>query len=290
MVAGRLQDFIREPGILEDIENPQNRLIMVIGGADTGKTTFISHMIDHLSRKMVVAVADLDMGQSHIGPPTTIAWGKMEGGFSSWSAIQVEDFYFTGTLSPVGNLVPSIVGAQLITRAASLVCKKVIIDTTGLISEPAGRVLKQYKIDLLTPDIILAIERSGELSQILDCFRFQESPKIHRIPVPDGVRVKTPEMRTRYRTRQFKPFFESAGLFEVSLKDTVVRFTREPFKLNQEELKNRIISLRDERNRDIAVGIIERVFPGDGRILVRTSFKGDKKFTAILIGMTKISL
>ncbi|MGQ9614952.1 MAG: Clp1/GlmU family protein [Spirochaetota bacterium] len=290
MVTGRLQDFIREPETLEEIENPQNRLIMVIGGADTGKTTFISHLIDHLSRETIVAVADLDMGQSHLGPPTTIAWGKIEGGFKSWSAIQVEDFYFTGTLSPVGNLVPSLVGAQLITKAASLSCKKVIIDTTGLISEPAGRVLKQYKIDLIAPDLVLAIERSGELSQILDCFKFQESPRIHRIPVPDAVRVKTPEMRTRYRTRQLKPFFEGAGLFEVSLKDTVVRFTREPFRLNQEELKNRIISLRDERNRDITVGIIERVFPDDGRILIRTSFKGDRRFTAILIGMTKISL
>lgn len=290
MPAGRLEDFIGEHRILEDLEHPDTRLIMIVGSADTGKTTFVQHLINHLSRNTHVGVVDLDMGQSHIGLPTTVAWGKVEGSFSSWSAISVEDFYFTGTLSPVGNLVPSLVGARLITENARNSCPKVIIDTTGLIAEPAGRVLKQYKIDLLSPDVVLAIEKSGELRQILDCFRLHRSPRIYRLPVPGRVQMKSPEMRTQYRTRQFRPYFEDAQVLEVSLKETTLRFTREPVQLKPEDLKNRLVSLRDESNRDVAVGIVEKILPGDGKLLIRAPVDDNRKFPTLVVGMIKVSL
>jgi polynucleotide 5'-hydroxyl-kinase GRC3/NOL9 len=160
---GNLQEFIKDNKIVRELCNNRNRLIMVMGGSDTGKTTLV-----------------LDMGQSHIGPPTTIAWGRAGKKFQNWSDIAVKDFYFTGTLSPAGNLLPSVVGAKLITDRALSMCHKAVVDTTGLISDPVGRVLKQYKIELLSPDIIIALEKSGELDHILMSYRSIKSPRILR--------------------------------------------------------------------------------------------------------------
>jgi polynucleotide 5'-hydroxyl-kinase GRC3/NOL9 len=286
----RLMDYVKEAQIVKEINDPRNKLIMVMGGSDTGKTTVVEYIADVLAQRTTVGIVDLDMGQSHIGLPTTIAWGKIKGGFKGWSSIMPENFYFTGTLTPVGNLLPSAVGAKLITDKARSVCKKVVVDTTGLIAEPAGRVLKQIKIDLLSPDIILAFERSKELGHILDSFQFQKFPKIYRLPVPDQVISKGIAKRTQYRLHKFTSYFTGARLHKVSFKDKGIRFTKEPTGFSSVELKERIVSFRDDRNRDLALGKIDKLRVRDKILFIRSPIKKGVKFSTLVIGTAKIQL
>lgn len=176
---------------MKKITDPQQRIIMVIGAPDLGKTTVVWSIGKSLRGLYETAIVDLDMGQSHIGPPTTIAWAKLKEHNEEWSDMELRDLYFTGTVTPFGSLLPAITGAKLITERAVDSAEKVIIDTTGLISEPVGRILKLYKIDLIMPDIVLAIESSGELSHIIDPLRFNQRPEIIRIPAPSETRIKT---------------------------------------------------------------------------------------------------
>jgi polynucleotide 5'-kinase involved in rRNA processing len=289
-MSGRLKDFVKEAHIVKEIRNPRNKLIMVMGNSDTGKTTLIECIADLLAQETTVGIVDLDMGQSHIGLPTTIAWGKIQRGFKGWAGIVPEDFYFTGTLTPFGSLLPSAVGAKLITDKALSICQKVVVDTTGLIAEPAGRVLKQFKIDLLSPHIILAFERSKELGHILDSFQFQKFPKIYRLPVPDGVVSKSVTKRTQYRLHKFKSYFTGAHIHVVSVYDKGVRFTKEPIGFSAVELKERVVSFRDERNRDLALGIIQKFGVRDKILFIRSPIIKGMKFSTLVIGPTKIEL
>jgi polynucleotide 5'-hydroxyl-kinase GRC3/NOL9 len=287
---GNLQEFIKDNKIVRDLNNNRNRLIMVMGGSDTGKTTMVECLADLFAKKTDVGIVDLDMGQSHIGLPTTIAWGRVGKKFQNWSDIAVEDFYFTGTLSPVGNLLPSVVGAKLITNRALSMCHKALVDTTGLISDPFGRVLKQYKIELLSPDIIIALEKSGELDHILMSYRNIKSPRILRIHVPPRVKSKSAIRRSRYRLERFKTHFLSAHTVEFSLEEIGIRYTREPVPLHSAELRGRIVSFRDKRDRDIALGIIERISIRQKRLFVRTHLRNIRRFSTIVIGAVQISL
>ncbi len=166
-----IEHFIKDGRLLKILDESAVKTIMVIGGSDTGKTTLVEALLSFLSGPR--AAVDLDMGQSRIGVPTTVSWGRVSEGFSDLSGIKEEGFYFTGALSPPGNLLPSVVGARRLVDRAIRACDKVVIDTTGLIDEPAGRVLKRYKIDLLMPDIVIGLERERELSYILCPLRFQ---------------------------------------------------------------------------------------------------------------------
>jgi polynucleotide 5'-kinase involved in rRNA processing len=289
-VTGKLEDFIKEDRIVNEIRNPRNKLIMVMGAADTGKTTLIECIGDLLAKHTVLGIVDLDMGQSRIGLPTTVAWGKIKGRFKSWSDIKTENFYFTGTLSPIGSLLPAVTGAKLITDKAISCCGKVIIDTTGLIAEPAGRVLKQFKIDLLSPDIILALEHSGELGHILDSFKAHKFPKIYRFSVPVQADLKSTPQRTLYRSEKFKSYFLGAHTIEVSYENIGIRFTRDPVRFTISELKKRIISFRDQKNNDVALGIIEKIHARDKKLFIRTPASKDEKFPAIVIGDVQIEL
>ncbi len=284
-----LEDFIKEPSIIGTILDPKNRLIMVMGASDTGKTTLVECLVDFLSRKFRVGLVDLDMGQSHVGPPTTIAWGKVSRGFKAWEEIKVEDFYFTGSVSPAGNLLPAIVGGRLMTDKALAASDKVVVDTTGLIAEPAGRVLKQNKIDMLSPHIVLALERSGELEHILGVFRFCQSPKIFRIEVPRDVKTKTVTKRSLYRFEKIEDYFSDAETIEVPLEDVGLRFVREPVRLTTAALRNRMVSLRDRKNKDLALGIIKGINSKENTIVILAP-PVNMRFSSILIGRAEIDM
>lgn len=266
--------------------DPQTRIIMVIGASDSGKTTIVWNLSKLLLNHYKTAVVDLDMGQSHIGPPTTIGWAMMEPGIEDWTGLNVKDFYFTGTVTPFGSLLPSVTGARLMTERTLNLAEKVIIDTTGLISEPAGRVLKHFKIDIIEPDIILAVEFRDELSHILTPLRFKVRPEVIRIPVPEGVKVKTQSKRGEYRFERMMDYLREASTISLQFSKIGMRFIRNPLRFKYEFI-NRVVSLRDEYNRDIALGVIKGM--SEGELKIFTPLK-DKIASSIVIGRTVINM
>ena len=70
MVAG----LIEQPSwksALDDLR--QARTILLLGATDTGKTTFLTWLANILlAQERRIAIVDADVGQSSLGPPTTI--------------------------------------------------------------------------------------------------------------------------------------------------------------------------------------------------------------------------
>lgn len=268
--------------LIKEVIESNNKLIMVIGGPDTGKTTLVWNIAKSLVQSYSTAIVDLDMGQSHIGPPTTIAWAKMAREAEGWSQLKARDLYFTGTVSPVKSLLPTIVGAGLITEKALNAVEKVIIDTTGLISEPAGRILKQFKIDLLMPDVIIAIESKSELSHILEPFNFCKKPKIVKLATSHDAKIKTPINRIEYRFKKMREYLKNAFTLEIPRDKVGIRFTRniDP----PSGIINRVVSLRDKLNKDTGLGLIKGLTKNDLKIL--TPITDINNLSTIIIGRT----
>lgn len=274
-----------EREIMKAILSSQARSIMIVGGADTGKTSLIEALADLLSRDSRMGILDLDMGQSHIGPPTTLGWGVVSKGFKGWERIKTAGLYFTGATSPPGNLLPSLAGARLLLDRALQRCDKVVIDTTGLISEPLGRVYKQYKIDLLSPDIVIGIERTDELGHILDAYRYQRRPKVFRVPVSQLAIQKTIIRRTDWRAQKYREYFEDVKELRIDSSSVGLRFTRD---IEEYGLEGRLVSFRDNVQRDLALGYITDTGLVKGRISVRTPLKKGVAYTTVIIGRAKV--
>ncbi len=261
--------------------------IMLLGGADTGKTTLVEAIADRLSRAYRTGILDLDMGQSHIGPPTTLGFGMLKGGFKGWGRIRPAGIYFTGATSPVGNLLPLLVGARLLLDRALKQCERVVIDTTGLISGPIGRVLKQHKIDLLKPDLVIAIERAGELGDILDAYRYEKRPRVLRLRASDLAIQKTVIKRSDWRAQRFREYFEGARALRIDTGSMGLRFTRD---VEAEGLEERLVSFRGKAGRDIALGYVIEADIDKGMLVVRTPLKKGIAFSTLVIGMAKVEL
>ncbi len=188
----------------------KGKIALITGNIDTGKTTFIKWFTHYLlDKNLTVAIVDGDVGQSSIGPPSTIGLAMVRQKFETLHELSLDAFYFTGSITPSKNLIPCITGVKkMVDRALELSADRVIIDTTGMVRYPEGVILKQAKIELVKPDFILAFSQGNELEQILSPFRYLSTHSIKRLPPGETINRKTQEYRANERKKRFLKYFD----------------------------------------------------------------------------------
>ena len=191
------------------IVKPQ-QVVLVIGSTDVGKTTFCRFLADSaIGQGLKTAFVDADVGQSQIGPPTTIGMKSLIPGSSPVQFNGIADhLYFVGDLSPRGHFLEVLTGTRLmVDRARETEADFIIIDTTGYIHDAPAVTLKQHKIELIRPNHVVCIGRSSELQQITACYSQQDWLNIHYLLPHRNVRSKSSKARSRYRKAQFDAYF-----------------------------------------------------------------------------------
>jgi polynucleotide 5'-hydroxyl-kinase GRC3/NOL9 len=263
--------------------------VMVIGGSDTGKTTLIERLADLLAASSAVAIVDADMGQSHIGPPTTIAWGLVKEQFPGWAAVEAADYYFVGATSPYKHVLPTVVGTKLICDAAASAAPYMMVDTTGLITGSVGCVLKWSKIDAVQPDVVVAVQRSHELEAILAPYAHASSPLILRMRPPEAAVSKSVDQRAAHRECMFARYFEKSGVIQLPAEKVSIQCIETLSGPRQPNLVNQLVSLRNQAGMDIALGILVEGDAYGESFLVRTPLKTVENVSTIVVGDLRIS-
>jgi len=205
-------------------------IVLLIGTSDAGKTTLGTFLLKAWGQMGIrVAFVDGDIGQSTLGPPTTIGLALFppSGDISLSPSPQPEPetmaplvLRFVGSTSPVSHFLPLLVGLKrLVEKALELDAQIVLVDTTGLVHGAGGRELKFQKIDLLSPRHLVALQRKGELESLLLPHRQKPGLLIHRLAVAEGVANRSRDGRRAYRERKFQEYFQNAHSLQVSLKE-----------------------------------------------------------------------
>ena len=226
----------------DEIVKP-NQHILVLGALDAGKTTFCQYLIDvAVNQGLKSALIDTDIGQSTIGPPTTIGmklfhpWDDstdklfdgvnvnrnhiVEDRKSATTALNADALYYVGAISPVRNFLPLVSGTRLMVDAAQEASAEfVVIDTTGYIHEPAAVMLKQQKIDIIQPHHIVCIGRSREMAKITASYKLMDWLKIHNLSVHKMARLKSPQRRQENRQTKFKTYFKNSVIQNITFSD-----------------------------------------------------------------------
>ncbi len=194
---------------------------LVLGGPDTGKSTLCRYLVyrAYIAGEPV-ALVDLDLGQSHLGPPGALGLGLFPPRFPGDQSLFPEALYFIGQTSPVGAVLEVAVGCRvLMDEARALGVNLVVFNTSGLIHGPAACRLKMAQMELLQPQLLLALEREGELAplrRVLD-----GETRTLSLPVSFRATRKTMEERRRNREAKFRRYFERAQRRELSLAQVV---------------------------------------------------------------------
>ncbi len=194
------------------IVKPQ-QVVLVIGATDVGKSTFCRFLVDSaVDRGLRTVFVDTDVGQSQIGPPTTIGMKSFDPESSPVQFNSIADqLYFVGDVSPHRHALEVLTGTRLmVDHARETAADFIIVDTSGYIHDAPAVILKRHKIELTRPNHVVCIGRSSELEQITAGYRQQDWLDIHYLLPHRNVRSKSSNARSRYRKAQFEAYFGEA--------------------------------------------------------------------------------
>ena len=211
------------------------QIVLVIGATDVGKSTFCRFLIERgVTSGLRVGFVDADVGQSQIGPPTTIGLKVFAPNDSTVSVAPSEidgepdALYFVGWTSPERHLLQCVVGARLMVDAAlKTEADFIVVDTTGYIEGDTAVVLKQHKIELVKPTHLICLHRSRELDAIVAPFEGNHTIQTHRLLPHRRVTSKSDEFRRKYRESSFARYFSDC--VQEMLPFDQIRGQRTPF-------------------------------------------------------------
>uniref|UniRef100_A0A7V6DPF0 Clp1 P-loop domain-containing protein n=1 Tax=Desulfobacca acetoxidans TaxID=60893 RepID=A0A7V6DPF0_9BACT len=197
-------------------------LTMVLGGPDTGKSTLCQYLV---YRSYVagepVGLVDLDLGQSHLGPPGTLGLGMFPPRFPGDRGLFPEGLYFIGQTSPVGALLEVAVGSRVLAdQARAQGVNRLLVNTSGLVQGYAAHRLKQAEAELLQPHLLLGLDREGELNPLLHTLPQGQSTLLS-LPVSVSARRRSFAERRRYREDRFRCYWEKSRPLDLSLSQVV---------------------------------------------------------------------
>jgi len=75
--------------------------VMVVGGMDSGKTSFCTFLVNEaVMKNWKTSVVDADVGQSDVGPPSTVGFNFVTEPVKDLFDIDAQDAVFVGSTSP----------------------------------------------------------------------------------------------------------------------------------------------------------------------------------------------
>src|SRR5437763_15718861 len=191
----------------------RGRVTLIPGTSDTGKTSLTARLAGALAAGGErVAVVDADVGQSEIGPPTTVGLGRVTGRIGRLADAEVLALEFVGDTSPVRYIRETAEATgRLVRRALDAGFERVLVDTGGLVEGPLGLALKRAKVRAVDPDLVLVLQRREESEPIARALESAARPTVLRlVPLPAVVRRPAPRRR-EHRERALREYLARAA-------------------------------------------------------------------------------
>jgi polynucleotide 5'-kinase involved in rRNA processing len=242
-------------------------VVFLLGDIDTGKTTFGIELARRAAGAGVpAAIVDADIVQSTVGPPTTVGLKLISEEMDpTRESLRVADsLAFVGSLVPKGHLLPLVTGtAKLVGRAREMGCRLIVVDTTSLVSGIYGQTLKHFKMDLVAPQFVVALERGGELEPVVGIAQRFTPAEVIELDVSPTIVTRTVDERMTFREEQFAAYFAS-GSSRWRVKPTVFMPTLPP-EFDLALLDGLVVGMEDGKGACVGIGVLE--FEADTEIL-----------------------
>lgn len=244
--------------------------VLFIGGIDAGKSTLaraVAAFALRLGRS--VAYLDVDLGQKTVGPPGAVALKRLASADDlTLERLAVADaIAFVGATSPQGHLLPLMTGmARLHARALEEGADLVVVDTSGMVSGIYGQLVKYHKVELLRPDLVVGLQRGGELEPLLGVIERFFSVDVVSVGVHPSVVSTSVEQRAEHRRQSMERYFEGT-LSRFRIRPTVFMPTLPPlFDLRQ--LDRLLVGLSDGAGGYTGMGYLEHLPAEDALRLI----------------------
>jgi polynucleotide 5'-kinase involved in rRNA processing len=200
------------------------------------------------------------------------------------SLVKADHLAFVGSTSPQGHLLALAVGTRLmVERAGDEGADIVVVDTTGLVTGVYAQILKYHKVILLQPDLVVGLERGGELEPLLGIVRRFSASEMVTLPVHSQVVPTSVEQRASNREEAMRSYF-AGPLQRWRVKPTVFMPSL-PALFDLSTLDHLVVGLSDGKGGCLGVGYLEYL-PEEGALrLISPASEGPK---ALILGSVRL--
>jgi polynucleotide 5'-hydroxyl-kinase GRC3/NOL9 len=281
--------------VLEVLEKEKG-MVILLGATDTGKTALAKFLVTHLCKQgLKVAFVDSDIGQSFLGPPTTIGLSLFER-TPDWESSQSQEIFFVGSTTPEGHFPTHLKGVKkMVDKAIASGAETIVVDTTGFIFGEGGKELKRRKIELLSPHFLFALQKSGELENILELYKDHPLYKIRRLPLSENVRLRPMEERRNYRGKKFQTYFKESETKELMMEGIQIQgeaLDSRGFPIPQDwalQINGLLIGLKDLNDDTLALGVIKNFFVEEKVLRISTPLRELERVKIIQLSSLKLT-
>ena len=143
-------------------------VVMVIGDAETGKTTLARMLLrDAIEHGRTVAFVDGDVAAATVGPVGCVGMKVLSSIEDCDRLVIPDELRFVGAVEPNGVVLPHVVAVAALIDIAKEKADLVICDTTGVVTGVVGQTLKYHLVELAQPALVVAIRRGAELDPVI---------------------------------------------------------------------------------------------------------------------------
>ena len=260
---------------------------VLIGGMDSGKSTVARRIAAAgVAEGLTVGLLDADVGQSSIGPPTTVGFRlvRSEADLQPEALRRADDLAFVGSISPQGHLLPLVTGTRLLLdHAREQGAELVVADTTGQVSGVYAQLLKFHKVGILKPDLVIGLARGEELEPVLGVIRRFYATEVVTLPVHAEVVPTSVERRAQIREESMRAYF-AEPLQRWRVKPTVF-VPALPDLFDISTLDRIVVGLSDGKGSCLGIGYLEFLEEDQGLRLVSPVAEAPK---ALILGSVRL--
>ncbi len=281
---------------LLDVLKEEKGIVILLGATDTGKSTLAKFLVLNLCQQgLKVALVDADIGQSSLGPPTTIGLSVFKSDPDWEVVLSPPEIFFVGSTTPEGHFPLHLKGIKrMVDKAISYGTELILVDTTGFVSGEAGKELKRRKIDLLSPRFIFALQKSNEIEPILELYEGNPLCKIYRLPLSEQVSPRSMEERRVNRANKFRDYFKDSviqefTIEEVQIEGEVLDPSGEAIPLDWSlRISGLLVGLKDSNDETLALGIMKNFFEEKKVVKVSTPLRDIQRVKTIQLSSLRV--
>jgi polynucleotide 5'-hydroxyl-kinase GRC3/NOL9 len=259
--------------------------ILIIGASDSGKSTLARYVFHRLAHSgTTTAYLDADMGQSSLWLPTTLNIAMAEAGDARFPPRGNRASFFVGSTTPRGHMLPTVVGNhRLQQKALSWGAQAIVVDSTGLVDpSQGGKALKQWKIELLAPAMVIGLQRRQELEPILWPLRRDGRVQTAELRISPHARERSREARVEHRRRRLARYFGAAKPLALNVREMPVYDV-------EQMAPEALLAFQDSEGLILELGVVDQVDGRSGTVTVHSPLSSPAQAASIRFGHARWS-